>query len=241
MKDQLELAGVVLQAQPYKEFDKRLVILTRERGLVTAFARGARRQSSPLLASANPFVFGHFALYEGKNAYTLVGVNVTDYFAELPHCQPGVYYGFYFLELAMYFGREGLEAEETVNLIYVTLRALAKGVQSPELIRRIFEIRLLTENGLYALPPDKGSLDESAYYALAFVSSAPISRLYSFSLSEKAMADFAKEAEKHRRKQVDIPLKSLPLIDEKNSFLYTFDEYRADPEKGDKHNGKDNG
>ena len=211
MSEPIQVTGMVLSVMPIGEYDKRVVLLTRERGKLTMFARGARRPNSVLMAAANPFVFGTFTVYEGRTAYSMVSAEVREYFMELANEQPGIYYGFYFLEFADYFGREGTDEAQLLNLLYVSLKALLSPRFDNRLVRRIFEIKALTINGEYA--PETQQMSPSALYACQYVVGAPMDRLYTFSLKPEVLQEVERLMERYLPKVIDRKFKSLAILE----------------------------
>lgn len=211
MTESIAVSGIVLSAMPIGEHDKRVELLTRELGKISAFARGARRPGSALMAMANPFVFGTFFLIPGRNSYTVTGAEVSSYFTELASAQPAVYYGFYFLEFASWYSREGLDGTETLNLLYVSLKALLNDSLDNDLVRRVFEIRLMAANGEFAVPED-GSLSTSAWYAAQVAAAAPLGKLYTFDVTPEVRKELDSLADRQMRRVVDRPLKSRDIL-----------------------------
>ncbi len=213
MSEPLNVSGMVLNAVPFGDFDKRVVLLTKERGRITAFARGARRQNSALLAAANPFAFGVFTVYEGRSAYTLVRAEISNYFTEVKEDFLAACYGCYFMEVAEYYSRENLDGSALLNLLYATFRALPKEQPDNELIRCIFEMRAMMLNGEYPYETaDDMSLREPTRYALAYVLGAPLQRLYSFTLKPEIFAEFRSVQDRLNRTRIDRDFKSLDIL-----------------------------
>ena len=149
MVNQVKLTGIVLSASPVGEYDKRLVILTGQRGKITAFVKGARRPSSRFAAGSRPFSFGEFTLYQGREAYNLVDIDIKNYFDEISTDVNALYYGFYFLELADYYSYENVNSKEMINLLYKSLQALTNKNIPDKLVRYIYELKMFYINGEY--------------------------------------------------------------------------------------------
>ena len=147
MTNQITVTGMVLTSAPVGEYDRRVVLLTRERGKISAFARSARRPNSALMGVTSPFSFGEFTLYEGRTSYTLVSASISNYFQDLRMDVEGAYYGFYFMDIASYYAREANDETALLKLLYQTLRALVNVHIPNRLIRRIYELRAITING----------------------------------------------------------------------------------------------
>lgn len=212
MSDYVELKGMIIRTSQLREYDKRVVILTGESGRITAFARGAKRQSSKFLGTTEPFCFGEFKLLPGKDAYTLVDCNITRYFEELREDYDAYSYGTYFLELAEYYTRENLEAYAEINLIYASLLALISGKIDKRLIRSIYEIRSLVIFGEFpGIPEDMNCLDATAF-AVDRIINSPIESLYTFSLSKEPLEQVMRISEHCMNQIVGHEFKSLLLL-----------------------------
>ena len=90
--------------------------------------------------------------------------------------------------------QENLEAPQMVELLYLSLKALLhKGLKN-ELVRRIFELRMLMLEGEYTEEPPLPS-GKSVQEAWHHVLSVPLGRLYTFTLEEGTLLSFSRNVD----------------------------------------------
>lgn len=208
------VTGIVLSAVPAGDYDKLIVLLTKERGKVRAFARGARRVNNPLMAAANVFAFGEFRLYEGRSAYSVAQANIRNYFSELMTDFEGACFGQYFLEFADYYTRENMDCVEFLKLAYQSLRALSVPSLSRSLVRYIYELKAMVYSGECPQTFEQfADRNPSTLYALQYVTKAPVEKLYTFTLSGEVCREFGEAVTKLRERYVQHRFKSLEILE----------------------------
>lgn len=244
MIEAITVTGMVITVSPVGEYDRRIVLLTREKGRITAFARGARRQHSQLLAATGLCVYGQFNIIPGRDAYTLVSAQVENYFEDIGKDPMKVCYASYFMEIASYYGRENNDESEMLKLLYLSLRVLCREILPNPLVRLIYELRSLVVNGEYPetfhcilcgsekdidhISPEKHGvichsclsqagrvfrLSPSGLYAMQYIITAPITKLYGFTLSEEVLYELQQIMEAILARQIDRHFKSLEILE----------------------------
>lgn len=234
------MTAMVLQAGNIGEYDKRIVLLTKERGRISAFARGAKKATSQYAAACQPFTFGEFSLYEGKNSFNLMWAKVDNYFDTLKKDLDLIYYASYFCELASYLTRENNDETEILKLLYQTLRALEKKTINIELIRCIYEIKILAfygigieasrcvkcgkeENLIWFDAKECGvvckdcahgkiKVSPATLYTLQYILYSPIQKLYTFKVSDDVLWELKKIIREYMRYHIDHQFKSLVFL-----------------------------
>ncbi len=242
------LTGMVLSATPVGEYDKRITLLTKENGKISAFARGAKRPGNHLMAACSPFSFGKFEIYEGRNSYTVGKAEISNYFRELALHPDNACYGFYFLELAGYYARENIDEVHMLKLLYQSLRALEKESLDNRLVRRIFELKAMAvngecpnvfsclncgkEEGLFWFHAKSGgtlcaccgeqahakALGGSTLYTMQYVIASSIEKLYTFSVSPDVLVEFGNIMDGYMGLYIDQKFHALKILEENEGF-----------------------
>ncbi len=213
MQEITEITGMIIKAEPVNDYDRRVVLLTRERGKIAAFARGARKPNSRLLAATNPFSFGVFKIYVGRTSYNIADASISNYFEGLREDYESAYYGMYFLEVMDYYTRENNDEKEMLKLLYQSLRALMHEGLPNVLVRYIFEMKAMVINGEFPGMPAEGEWEESTCYAVSYIMSSGIEKLYTFTVTPPVLEELKRIGDAYRKRFVDRSFKSLEIVD----------------------------
>ncbi len=205
--------GMIIKRSPVAEYDYVVTILTSERGKITAFAKGARRPGNHLSGVVEPFCFGQFKLYQGRNSYTIQEANISNYFEFFRQDFTGTMYGMFFLEIADYYTRENNDEREVLKLLYQSLKALEYDKLDNRLVRCVFEIKSVVINGEYPGVPNDRKYDNSTEYALEYIRTSSIEKLYTFTVTEEVLIELEHICTIYRKQFIDRKLNSLEMLE----------------------------
>lgn len=161
-----KLRGIVIWEQEKGESNKQLVLLAKGVGRVILSARGARNAKSRLLAATQLFCYADFVVYEGKGFYSITQAELLHSFYDLRTDLDKFTEAMYLTELTDRSCPMGMEQDAILELLYYAFLVMEKGTLPPQLVSRIFELKLLQLSGLFA--PEEchicGAREETLYF-----------------------------------------------------------------------------
>lgn len=180
--------GIILKAEPIGEYDRRLVILTKDHGKISAFARGARRPHSKLMAVSDYFVFGSFKIYASANSYVFADADVINYFDDLRSDFAKAMYGLYFLEVTDFLCKDNNDEEEMLILLYQALRALLHDGYNNDFVKIVFELKAMMLSGEFE-NVDPNKYLSGTVYTLDYLYYNEAKKTYSFTVKDEIFAE----------------------------------------------------
>ena len=139
--------GVVLRARNLEEFDRLVVILTDGLGVVTAYARGARRQKGAMASATEQLAFSSFQLFQNRDRTDVDRAEAEDLFFRIRQDMDRLALASYFCQLCEELIPEGDAGDGYLRLLVNTLTLLDRGSLPLVQLKAVFELRLLTMSG----------------------------------------------------------------------------------------------
>jgi DNA repair protein RecO (recombination protein O) len=156
------LQAIVLRRMQFAETDNILTLYSRERGRISAIAKGARKPVSRLSGACEVLNHSRFQLASAKNLQVVRQAEIVASFAPLREDLLRLANGLYIADLLGAFVVDGDPQPDLFDLLEFSLHLIA-AVAAPTLAARWFELRLLDHLGYAPI------LDECVYCGTSLV------------------------------------------------------------------------
>jgi len=136
--------ALVLRETKYKEADRIVSLLTADKGLITAKARGALRKGSKMSAATQQLTYSELTMFFNKGKWSINEAVVVEAFEGLRTNIEALALGSYFSECTESFSVEDQPEAQVLQLILNSLYALSREMYDFRLIKAAFELRLMS-------------------------------------------------------------------------------------------------
>ena len=141
---QIKTKGIVLKVQDYNENDKLLAVLTEDRGVIYAYASGAKRMKSALSTVSSMLCYGEFVFFKNREKYTVDSAESERLFFGIRKDLDSLAYASYFCELCLSAANPEEDSKDILRLLLNTLHMLENKKVHPAMLKAIFELRLMS-------------------------------------------------------------------------------------------------
>ncbi len=140
--------AIIIGLYPLGEADKIIVFYTKDYGKIRAVAKGARKIKSKLAGKLELLSYGILVYYErvNKDLHIINSFDTIEYFQAIHEDLLKIAYCSYIAELIQHVKPEGEVDPDTFDLM-IDILFMMKTTNDPELITRVFELRLLEKLG----------------------------------------------------------------------------------------------
>ena len=143
---QITTTGIVLREREHDD-DRILTILTADRGVITAYARGAKKLRGRLLSGTELLCCSRFVLFQYRDRYQVDSAETEQNFFGLRSDVEKLSLAVYLAQLCAQVAPAEEEAGEFLRLILNSLYLLEKDKRPQRLVKAVFELRLLAMAG----------------------------------------------------------------------------------------------
>ncbi len=236
--------GIVLKASPAGESDLLVFLLTEDRGVISAFAKSARRPKSKLHAGSCVFSYGSFTFFEGSSALKLTECDVRETFFDLRNDITVLSAAQYLCELTLRLAPKETPARDILRLLLNTLHFMTKPERNPLILKSVFELRFASLSGYmpdlvacakcgeFETDPMYFDFDSGLLYckncrkngakalslrtvdAMRHICYAPMNRLFSIKPDEKTAESLYSSCEEYIKHQTSYEFKTLEFLNE---------------------------
>lgn len=137
----------MVRQKNYGEKDRLITLLSRDHGMITAFANGARSPRSPLASSTELLTYSNFVLFEYKGRTTVDAASANQVFFGVRQDVELLALGTYLAQLCTEVLPEGEQDPQCLRLLLNSLYMLNEKKRTPDFIKPVFELRLLAISG----------------------------------------------------------------------------------------------
>lgn len=144
---QYSIDGLVVRETEAGENDKRITLLTAERGKITVSAKGARSLKSKYMNAIALFTYGNYEITERAGFSWLGGASVIEPFYKIRDDIDRLALASYIVDVAGELSGAEEPADELLRLTLNTLYAIANDLKPYPQVKAVYELRAMSMSG----------------------------------------------------------------------------------------------